>query len=392
MTTRGQRRSRPDLGHGGAAGAEAPASGRVVVPFNDLRPRSGMRAALLEASERVISSGWYVLGGEVARFERSLADYLGVESVIGVASGTDAIALALRALGVGPGHEVIVPDVTAFPSVVGIAMSGATPVVVDVDPRTGLIDTRAVERAIGERTRAVLAVHLYGQAADVPALRALTTAHGLALVEDCAQALGTKVAAKHVGTFGDAAAFSFYPTKNLGALGDGGAVATGSREVRSRLLQLRNYGQGDRYRHESLGLNSRLDEIQAAFLSAKISRLDSLLDERRRLARRYEAGLDRTVAEPLPRDGSADTYHLFAVRSAQRDRLQRWLEAGGVETLVHYPVPCRHQPAFASWWAPRYEGTWSSDEFCQTVLSLPLWAGLAPDLVDYVIRRVGASA
>jgi len=287
------------------------------------------------AIERVVSSGWYILGSEVEAFEREFASASGADHAVGVGNGTDAIALILRALGVGPGDEVITSPLSAAYTALAIMMTGARPVFADVDPGRLTIDPVAVERAITPRSRAILPVHLYGQPADMDALMALASRRGLLLIEDACQAHFATANGRPVGSIGVAGAFSFYPTKNLGALGDGGAVVTNDADLAATLRRLRNGGQTDRYHHREAGVNSRLDEMQAAILRARLPYARQWTAERRRLAARYRESLAGTAVTPVPEYDAGHVYHLFVVRCARRAELRAHLTARGIETLVH---------------------------------------------------------
>lgn len=362
------------------------------IPFNDLRPRlASAPEAYRAAIDRVLTRGWFILGPEVEAFEHEFAAYQGGGFALGVANGTDAIDLALRAAGVGPGDEVITVAHTAVATACGIERAGATPVFVDIHPADYTIDPRAVSAAVTSRTRAIVAVHLYGQPARLKELRDLADRHGLLLIEDCAQAHGAKDAGRRVGTVGHLATFSFYPTKNLGAFGDAGAVCTADRALADRVRRLRNYGQTDRYRHvEPGGVNSRLDELQAAVLRVGLTRLDRENAERWWLADRYLGRL-RVPTLPCSRPHSDHVYHLFVVRHAARDALADRLRARGVETLVHYPVPVHLQPAYAH--LGGHAGDLPETErAAREVLSLPLYPGLSREQQDAVIVAVNAEA
>jgi dTDP-3-amino-3,4,6-trideoxy-alpha-D-glucose transaminase len=315
------------------------------IPFAELRPGRD-RAEIAQAIDRVMARGWFVLGPEVEAFETEFAVASGAAHAIGVASGTDAIALALRALDLGPGDEVIVPAMTAAFTGLAVASIGATPVIVDVDSRTLTIDLSACEAAVSPRTRAVVPVHLYGQPADTAGVLGLAARHGLAVIEDCCQAHLATAAGVPVGTAGTAGAFSFYPTKNLGALGDGGAVVTSDAALAQRIRRLRNGGQAGRYQHVEAGVNSRLDELQAAVLRVRLQGLADATAVRRDLARAYRLRLGAGVTPVVERD-PGHVYHLFPVRSPERATLMAFLQDRGIETLVHYPVPLSSQPAFA---------------------------------------------
>jgi dTDP-3-amino-3,4,6-trideoxy-alpha-D-glucose transaminase len=359
---------------------------RPRVPFLSLAPGANapeVRAAI----DRVIESGWFVLGPEVEAFEEEFAAAAGAAYAVGVGNGTDALMLILRALGIGPGDEVITTPLSAAYTALAIMMAGARPVFADIDPVRLTIDPEQVARAIGPRTRAVLPVHLYGQPADLDGLEPIAARHHLAIVEDCCQAHLATSGGRPVGTIGAAGAFSFYPTKNLGALGDGGAVVTNDRGLAERIRRLRNGGQTDRYHHQDAGINSRLDEIQAAVLRARLPHLPEWTARRRTLAAAYRAALARgPVAVPDERD-AGHVYHLFVVRSAARADLQAHLSACGVETLIHYPVAIPEQAAFAAIApAPCPLAT----RVCGEVLSLPLHQDLADDEVAAVAAAVCA--
>jgi dTDP-3-amino-3,4,6-trideoxy-alpha-D-glucose transaminase len=366
------------------------ATGRRV-PFVDLRPTSAGIADDVEAAiRRVLASGWFILGEEVGRFERHFAEYCGAAFAVGVGNGTDAIALGLKACGVEPGDEVITVAHTALPTLCAISQIGAIPVLVDIEPDTATMDPRAIEAAITGRTRAIVPVHLYGQAADMTAILTIAQAHGLAVVEDCAQAHGAQANGRSVGALGNAGAFSFYPTKNLGAIGDGGMVTTNDPAVAERLRLLRNYGQTDRYRHKIVGVNSRLDELQAAILDAKLRYLDEWTERRRALAARYAQGLAGLLQLPVERPWARHVFHLYAVQTPRRDELQRALAAAGVDSIVHYPIPAHLQEAYLHLGVPK--GTLPHTErVAADVLSLPLYPELRFEDVDYVCEIVHAA-
>ena len=340
------------------------------------------------ATARVMSSGWYILGPEVAAFESEFAAYLGVEQAVGVASGTDAVLLALRALGIGPGDEVITVAHTAVATVAAIELAGATPRLVDIDAATYTLDPAQLAAAITPRTRAVVPVHLYGAPADMDAVLAVAHAHGLLIVEDCAQAHGARYRGRMVGALGDAAAFSFYPTKNLGALGDGGAVATNRPEVAERLRLLRQYGWRERYVSDVTGTNSRLDELQAAILRVRLRHLDAENTARRRLAARYDAALaGLPITLPTARADDRAVYHLYVIRTAARDALVAHLRARGIGTGVHYPVPVHRQPAYAHLGCD--PGSLPATEAAAAeVLSLPMYPDLLPTAVDTIAAAI----
>jgi dTDP-4-amino-4,6-dideoxygalactose transaminase len=351
------------------------------IRFVDLR--GGDDPAVRAAIERVCARGWFVLGPEVEAFESEFAAASGAPFAVGVGTGTDAIALLLRASGVGPGDEVIVPAMTAAFTALAVIAAGARPVFADVSPATLTLDPAACAAAVTSRTRAIVPVHLYGQAADMNGIQQVAARHGLAIVEDCCQAHLATYEGIPVGTMGIGGAFSFYPTKNLGALGDGGAVLTGDPAIADRIRRLRNGGQANRYEHVEPGVNSRLDELQAAVLRARLPNLTRSTARRRELAALYRRLLPASIA-PVGEREAGHVYHLFAVRSAQRDALQAALSASGIETLIHYPISLPDQPAFAAH-APAHCPI--ASDAARTLLSLPLH----PRLADADVERVAAA-
>jgi dTDP-4-amino-4,6-dideoxygalactose transaminase len=350
------------------------------LPFMSLEP--GPDAALVRAAvERVIARGWFVLGPEVESFEREFAQASGARFAVGVGTGTDALALSLRALEVGPGDEVITSPLSAAFSALAIMMAGATPVFADIDPDRLTVDPAAVEAAITPRTAAIMPVHLYGQAADMTAIDAIARRHDLVVVEDACQAHLATCAGRPVGTWGAAGAFSFYPTKNLGALGDGGAVVTNDPMLADRLLRLRNGGQTERYHHREFGVNSRLDEIQAAVLRVRLPLLRQWTEIRRAHAARYRGALAGADVLVPPECDPGHVYHLFPVLTADREALQSELLTHGIGTLVHYPIPLPRQEAFGHLTAQPCP---VADRVAASICSLPLHPGLAPQDVDRV--------
>jgi dTDP-4-amino-4,6-dideoxygalactose transaminase len=358
------------------------------VPFFDLREVNARHADELKAAAvRVIDSGWYVLGEELASFEEEFAFYCGTKHAIGVGNGLEALSLILRgymSLGaLEEGDEVIVPGNTFIASFLAITQSRLTAVPVEPDAASYNIDPKSVEAAIGPRTRAIMVVHLFGQLADMPALAALAKRHNLLLIEDAAQAHGAKRNGRRAGAFGDAAAFSFFPTKNLGALGDGGSVVTDNALLAERIKALRNYGSDVKYRHLYPGGNSRLDEMQAAMLRLKLKYLDEENALRRRLARRYRDGINHPYIQlPHVAQEEQHVWHLFVVRCSHRDALQQHLRAHGVQTQVHYPAPPHRQPAYA---AMQHLQLPLTEQLHNEVLSLPMGPTLSDEAADKVI-------
>jgi dTDP-4-amino-4,6-dideoxygalactose transaminase len=344
-----------------------------VIPFLQLTLHEDA-AAVRGAVDRVIDRGWFVLGPELDAFETEFAAATGAQHAVGVGTGTDALAIALRVLGIGAGDEVITPPLSAAYTALAIMMVGARPVFADIDPERLTLDPGAAAAAVTSRTAAIMPVHLYGQPADMIALSAVAERHKLAIVEDCCQAHLATCDGRPVGRFGEAAAYSFYPTKNLGALGDGGALTCADRALADRARRLRNGGQTDRYHHGEFGVNSRLDEMQAAVLRARLPLVPAWTARRRELAAEYRRALARSAAVTVPPEHDpGHVYHLFPVRSASRDETQARLRRAGVETLIHYPVPISRQPALA---AERPAVCPVADRVCGEVLSLPLHPAL----------------
>ena len=358
------------------------------VPFLNVREVNARYADELKAAAaRVIDSGWYVLGDELEAFEREFAAYCGVRHAVGVGNGLDALSLILRGykeLGaLEEGDEVIVPGNTFIASFLAITENRLVAVPVEPDPASFNMTPACVEAAIGPRTRAIMAVHLYGQLADMPALVALAQRHKLLLIEDAAQAHGAMSGGRKAGAFGDAAAFSFFPTKNLGALGDGGAVVTDNALLAKRIAALRNYGSDVKYHHLFQGLNSRLDEMQAALLRVKLRYLDEDIARRRRVACRYREGILHSHIElPAVAREEQHAWHLFVVRCPYRDALKHHLQAHGIQSQVHYPIPPHRQPAYA---CLREIHLPLTEQLHDEILSLPMGPTLSDDAADRVI-------
>lgn len=358
------------------------------VPFLSLKEVNARYADELKAAVgRVIDSGWYILGEEVAAFEREFAAYCGARHAVGVGNGLDALSLILRGykeLGaLSEGDEVIVPGNTFIASFLAVTENRLVPVPVEPDPSTFNIDPARVEAAIGPRTRAIMAVHLYGQLADMPSLAEIARRHGLLLIEDAAQAHGAMTGARKAGALGDAAGFSFFPAKNLGALGDGGAVVTDNSALAERVAALRNYGSEVKYHHPFQGVNSRLDEIQAAMLRVKLRYLDGDIAYRREVARRYREAISHPdIALPGVAHEEQHAWHLFVVRSPRRDALQKHLQLYGVQSQVHYPVPPHQQQAYAELQGCKLPLT---EQLHREVLSLPMGPALPVEAVEQVI-------
>ena len=365
----------------------------MKVPFLSLKSvHDEIGAALDDACLRVMRSGWYILGPEVEAFEDSFARYCGAKHCVGVANGLDAMVLVLRAWGIGAGHEVIVPSNTYIATWLAVSQVGARPVPVEPDEATYNMDPGRVEKAITRRTRAILPVHLYGQAADMRPIRAIARRRGLKVLEDAAQAAGARYRGQRTGVLGDAAAFSFYPTKNLGAFGDAGAVVTRDAALANRVRALRNYGSRKRYVNEVQGVNSRLDPLQAALLGPRLAVLDEWNARRARIAGRYLEGLAGTpLVLPATGEGCEHTWHLFVVRHARRNAFRAALEKRGVGTDVHYPTPPHLQRAYAAL-GLRKGSLPVSERIHREVVSLPIGPHMGDAQVEHVIEQVRASA
>ena len=368
-----------------------PGGAAARIAFGSLAETHRERRAEIDAAiARVLDSGRFILGEEVAAFERAFAAFVGVPHAVGCGSGTDAIALALRAAGARPGDAAILPANACVPVIAAVRQAGLQPRLADVDAGTLTLDPASAERARTRETRFLIAVHLYGGVADLHALSDLARSAGMTLIEDCAQSHGAEWRGRRTGSFGAAAAFSFYPTKNLGACGDGGAVATSDPDVAARLRELRQYGWTRRDYSEREGWNSRLDELQAAILAAKLPGVESENARRRRIADRYDAALDGLPLRRLAvRPGSVPARHLYPIRTPAgvRDALRDHLAGRGVETGIHYPVPLHLQPAY-SFLGHRAGDFPVSEEACATVLSLPVHAGLSDGDADFVASAV----
>ena len=363
-----------------------------MILMNDFKAEPPeLRDAMLDAVRRVLESGWYVLGKEVTSFEKQWADACGVDYGVGVGNGMDAIEIALRALGIGPGDEVITTPMTAFASVLAIIRAGAIPVLADIDPHTALLSIDSAERCVSSKTKAVLLVHLYGQVRGMDAWLSFCVKHSISLLEDCAQAHLATWKGKVAGSFGDAGAYSFYPTKNLGAIGDAGMLVTQNEALAKRAGQLRNYGQSVRYQHPELGMNSRLDEIQAAMLSERLKWLPEFTTHRRQVAETYSAGIDNPHVQLLaePEDRFAHVYHLFVIICDQREAMQQHLQKNQIQSLIHYPIPIHKQEPCLSI-ATDPQGLSKSEQYATTCLSLPCHPQMTDDEIRLVISAVNS--
>ena len=365
-----------------------------MILMNDFRTEpEELRQGELNAVERVIRSGWYILGNEVKHFEDAWASTCGATHAIGVANGMDAIEVGLRALGIGAGDEVITTTMSAFATVLAIVRAGATPVLADIDPTTALLSRASVESCITKKTRAVLLVHLYGQVRDMDEWIKLCANHNILLLEDCAQSHLAHSHGRVAGTFGEWGAYSFYPTKNLGALGDAGALVTNREDVATNARVLLNYGQSKRYHHPKLGLNSRLDEIQAAILSVRLNLLSQYTLRRKNIARTYFEQIHNPEIKLLakPVEEGNHVYHLFVVLCKQRDKLAEHMRNHKVETLIHYPVPIHKQPPCAEM-ATAPQGMRHAETYAESCLSLPCNPHITDSQLSQIIGAVNAFA
>jgi len=338
---------------------------------------------LRQVFNETLESGWYILGKNVGRFEQGFADYCGTDHCIGVASGLDALALTLKAYEFPAGSEVIVPSNTYIATILAIIQCGLKPVLAEPDLATYNIDPARIEEKISGATVAIMAVHLYGKLCDMDRVTEIGRRHGLKIFEDCAQAHGASMQGKKAGTFGDCSAFSFYPTKNLGALGDAGAVTTNDSSIAARIRTLRNYGSARKYYNDLVGVNSRLDEIQAAFLSVKLPQLDNINRHKRQLAALYHQGLRDDFIKPCLQEGFSDVYHIYNIRHGQRDELKTYLFEHGIQTEIHYPVPPHRQLALQGLFGS--DSYPLADEIHATTLSLPISAFHTEEDILYVV-------
>lgn len=359
-----------------------------MIPFFDLNKMHYPIANALEnAIHTTIRRGNFILGDECLLFEKEYSKYLGCKYVITVNSGSDALFLILKAIGVGPGDEVITASHTFVSTVDAIIRNGATPVLADINPHTYCLDVDAIKPLITSKTKALMPVHLYGQSCDMDAMIELAQRNGLKVIEDACQAHGALYRGCHVGCLGIAGGFSFYPTKNLGCLGDGGCIATNDEELAEKLRLLRNYGQKVKYKHDIQGINSRLDEIQAAVLRVKLQSLDEWNNQRKNIARFYTEGFESSkIKTPMKAQDADHVYHLYVIQCEDRNKLQHQLEKKGVRTLIHYPIPVHRHPFYAK--LVRYINLDNTEMVCERILSLPLFPGMTQDMIDTVVSKV----
>lgn len=335
----------------------------------------------------VLRSGWYILGNELKCFEKEFADYLGAERCVGLASGLDALYLAMRVLDIKEGDEVIVQGNTYIASVMGITMNGATPVFVEPNKYYN-IDVDKIEEKVTAKTKAILVVHLYGQAADMDSVIDIATKHQLYVVEDCAQSHGAQYKGKCTGTFGDIGCFSFYPTKNLGAFGDGGAIVTNKSGIADKIVMLRNYGSKVKYQFDEVGVNSRLDELQAGLLRVKLSHMDECTVERRKIAEYYNEHINNSkIEKSLIQEHSTCVWHQYVIKCKERDNLMEYLKEKGISTMIHYPIPPHLSQAYS--YLNVAKGSLPiTEEYANVVLSLPIYNGMVPEEIEYVVNVI----
>ena len=359
------------------------------VPFVSFLPmEKELNNEIHQAFERVFEASWYIEGKENKDFEKEFSEYCGADFCIGVGNGLDALMLILKALGIENGDEVIVPSNTFIATALAVTYAGGTPVFVEPDINTFTINPKLIEKSISSNTKAIIPVHLYGQACDMDSIMEIAQKYGLKVVEDCAQAHGATFKGKKVGTFGDAAGFSFYPGKNLGALGDAGAVVTNSPELAEKVRALKNYGSDYKYHHIYKGNNSRLDEFQAAFLRAKLPCLDRMNNSRQYIADRYLSGIkNKKIILPTISSINVPVWHVFAVRCSERNELEKYLGERGIETNKHYPIPIHLQECYRD--LGFEEGSFPiAEKISKTELSLPMFYGMTDEQIDYVINAI----
>lgn len=365
----------------------------MQIPFVTFRPmEKELDKDIRAAFETVYSNSWYIEGEEDTKFEKAFAQYIGTDYCVGCGNGLDALVLALKALGIGDGDEVIVPSNTYIATALAVTYAGAKVVFVEPDIRTYNIDPTLIEDAITDKTKAIMPVHLYGQACDMDPITEIADRHGLNVIEDCAQAHGATYKGRKIGTFGIASGFSFYPGKNLGALGDAGAAVTNSKELADKIRAYGNYGCDYKYHHIYKGNNSRLDEFQAAFLSAKLPHLDRMNEARKAIANKYLEGIKNPlVTLPFVADYADPVWHIFAIRCDRKDELQKFLRDAGIGTNNHYPIPMHLQEAYKD--LGFKEGDFPIAELISaTEISIPLYYGMTDDEINYVIDKINEFA
>ena len=361
----------------------------MKIPFVSFRPmEKELDKELRAAFARVYERSWYIEGEEDEEFEKNFAAYCGINYCVGTGNGLDALVLALKALGIGEGDEVIVPANTFIATALAVTYVGATPVLVEPDIRTFNIDPTKIEEKVTEKTKAIMPVHLYGQPCDMDSVMKIAQKYGLYVVEDCAQAHGATYKDKRIGSFGNVAGFSFYPGKNLGALGDAGAIVTNDKKLAEKIRALGNYGSDYKYHHIYQGNNSRLDELQAAFLNAKLPHLEKMNQERRRIADRYLSEIhNETIILPYVPENANPVWHIFGIRCETRDQLEKYLNENGIGTNKHYPIPIHLQECYKT--LNLKKGAFPiAEEISATELSLPIYYGMKDDEIQYVIDKI----
>jgi dTDP-4-amino-4,6-dideoxygalactose transaminase len=360
----------------------------MKVPLNDLkREYAAIGGVVRDAVHRVQERGWFVLGEEVKEFEREFAGYIGSRHCIGVNSGSDALVLALKVTGILPGDEVILPSHTFVATADAVVRNGAIPIFADIDPETYCIDTQAIRKIVTPRTRVILPVHLYGHPADMAPILEIAEEHSLSVIEDACQAHGAEYRDKKAGSIGSIGCFSFYPGKNIGAYGDAGCLVTDDPNLSDRLMMLRNYGQKEKYVSECIGINSRMDEIQAAILRVKLDHLDQWNNRRREIARVYNEIFSGSLIEtPVERSYARHVYHLYIVRTTRRDMMRHLLEIQGIETGIHYPVPVHKQPVYRNILGSVFSLP-KTEKICNQILSLPMNPWLDEETVQFIAEQ-----
>ena len=361
------------------------------VPFVSFRPmEKELSKDLHEAFEHVYNQSWYIRGSEDESFEKEFAEYCCTQYCVGVGNGLDALMLALKAFGVGKGDEVIIPSNTFIATALAVSYVGADPILVEPDIQTFTIDSSLIERAVTERTKAIIPVHLYGQACDMDPIMRIAKKHNLIVIEDCAQAHGALYNGKKVGSIGDAGCFSFYPGKNLGALGDAGAVVTNNAKIAEKIRALGNYGSIQKYNHVYKGYNSRLDEIQAAFLRVKLRHLDQMNDNRRHIALLFSQGIDNPrIKKPFVHPKCVPVWHIYGIRCDDCEELQKYLNGKGIGTNRHYPIPIHLQECYQS--LQKKKGSYPiAEEISKTEISIPMYYGMTNEEVNYIVSTINS--
>ncbi|AIJ04928.1 DegT/DnrJ/EryC1/StrS aminotransferase [Methanocaldococcus bathoardescens] len=358
-----------------------------MIPFIDLkREYSEIKDEINSAIQKVLERGWFILGKELEKLEHEFSKYVGTKFGIGVNSGSDALYLAVKALGIGRGDEVITVSHTFISTADAIVRNGAKPVFVDIDPETYTIDTTLIEKKITERTKAIIPVHLYGHPADMDPIMEIAEKYGLFVIEDASQAHGAKYKGKKVGSIGHIACFSFYPTKNLGAYGDAGMIVTDDEDIANKLKMLRNYGSYKKYHHDVIGINSRLDEIQASILRVKLKYLDKWNERRRKIAKLYNELLEGSeIIIPIEKEWAKHVYHLYVIRCKERDKLQQYLFKNGIQTQIHYPIPIHKQGTYLNIVNEYLPAT---EKICNEILSLPIHPWLNEDEIEKICSLI----